>query len=195
MIDDIKKDRAKHPNFEEIISHWRLKRKVMLLDNKWPEVVNALKKRFKVYALTKMDIGKCGNIESIEKWRYQELKRFNVTFSDNDKIPPLENNGFSFYKGIFLTGKNSKSKTIKYYFDHLKTETIVLVDDKRENLEDVMDFCKDQSINFIGFLYTPTHRDIQTNERAALLQKEHLIKHATWLEDDEAEEMLKSTSY
>jgi hypothetical protein len=34
-------------------------------------------------------------------------------------------------------------------------------------------------------------RNSQTNEKVALLQKKHLIKHATWLEDDEAEEVLK----
>ena len=174
MIDDIKKDRATYPNFEEIISRWRLQRKVMLLDNKWPDVIKTIKKQFKVYGLTKMDIGKCGSIKSIEKWRYQELKRFNMTFSDNDKILPFEKDGFSFYKGIFFTGKNTKSRTINHYFDHLQTDTIVLVDDRKENLDDVMRFCKEKSLNFIGMLYKPSDLDIQTNEKVALFQKEYL---------------------
>lgn len=186
MIDDIKKNRDRYPNFEDIISHWRLSRKVMLLDTKWPDIIKSLKKTFKVFALTSMDIGKCGSIESIEKWRYQELKNFDIMFSEDQEIPSFENNGFSFYKGIFFTGKHSKSQTINNYFKNINTKTIVLVDDRKENLEDVMHFCKKHDLNFIGLLYTVSNTDIQTNEKLAIFQKEYLIQHAIWLEDDDA---------
>src|SRR5688572_11946307 len=36
LIDDIKKNKHHYKNYEEIVSNWRLQRKVMLLDANWP---------------------------------------------------------------------------------------------------------------------------------------------------------------
>lgn len=102
MIENIRRDKGKYKQYEQIVSNWRLQRKVMLLDNNWSNILKQLQDQYQVYGLTKMDIGKFGKIESMEEWRYQELKSLGISFSINDNLPKNEQKGSIFYKGIFF---------------------------------------------------------------------------------------------
>lgn len=53
MIDEIKQNKDSYSNYEEIISNWRLRRKVILIDENWPEVLNRLEKNLKFMGLLK----------------------------------------------------------------------------------------------------------------------------------------------
>ncbi len=192
LIDYIKKNKNRYENYSEMISNWRLQRKIMLIDAQWPILLKQLKEKFSVYGLTKMDIGKFGNIESMEKWRYEELKSLGIEFSDNFNITEHTINGASFYKGLFMTGANSKSQTISYFFQYLKTNMIVMLDDRQEYLADIQQFCDKHKIEFFGILFKGLEQFDDTPDPAiALLQKEHLIKHAEWLEDEVAANRLQ----
>jgi hypothetical protein len=138
-----------------------------------------------------MDTGRFGNIKSVEDWRYKELKSLGITFSSNTKIPNSTVNDAVFYNGLFLTGKNSKSQTILNYIQYLDAETIVLIDDREEHLEDLRKFCENKSIQFIGILFSglENFKD-RPNDNVVQFQKQHLIKNAQWLEDAEAERMM-----
>ena len=195
LIDGIKKNKDKYPNYTEIVSNWRLQRKAMLIDENWPLRLAQLKEKFAVYGLTKMDIGKFGNIESMEKWRYQELKSLGIEFSNRFNIPEGTVNGASFYKGLFMTGLNSKSQTILHYAQYLKTNTMVLLDDREESLEDVKQFCEKYAIGFVGILFKGLEQFRDTPDPAiALFQKKHLIQDAEWLEDEKAMSMIKQSN-
>jgi len=186
MIDEIKANKDRYQNFIEILSNWRLQRKITLMDYDWPIIVAKLKTKFRIYGLTKMDTGSFGNIKSIEDWRYRELKSLGIEFSDDIKLPNITSDTSPvFYKGIFITGSVSKSQTLEKYKTDLKTSTIVMVDDRVDHLEDIQIFCKKESINFVGILYRG-HNDAKFDEKLAQFQKEYLIKHAIWLEDREA---------
>jgi hypothetical protein len=192
LIDEIKKNKDKYPNHDEIVSNWRLQRKAMLIDENWPLLVTQLKEKFAVYGLTKMDIGKFGNIESMEKWRYEELKSLGIEFSNRLNIPEGTINGASFYKGLFMTGVNSKSQTIFHYSQYIKTNTIALLDDRAEYLEDVRQFCEKHAMRFVGILFKGLDKfGDEPDPAIALFQKEHLIKHAEWLEDEEVINLIK----
>jgi hypothetical protein len=165
----------------------------MLLDSDWPDTLLQLKQKYRVYALTKMDTGQFGNIKSMEEWRYSELKSLGIEFSDNGGMPQ-KSNGASFYNGLFITGPNSKSQTISHYLPKLKADTFVMIDDREEHLEDIRQFCEKNGIRFIGILFSGLEkfRDMP-NHDVALLQKRYLIKHARWLEDEEAENIINQT--
>jgi hypothetical protein len=187
IIDDIKRDKDKYPNFTEILSNWRLQRKIILLDAKWPEIILGLKEKHRVYALTKMDSGGFGNIKSMEDWRYHELKSLQLEFTNNIENKHDAEGIPVFYKGIFLTGNFSKAATIESYNSQLKTSRIVLVDDRLDHLEDVKQYCKKYSIDFTGIIYKGLENiSGQVDLDLAKFQKEYLIKHTKWLEDDEA---------
>lgn len=195
LIDDIKRDKNKYKNYEEIVSNWRLQRKAMLIDSDWPSTLLELKKQYRVYGLTKMDSGKFGNIESMEEWRYDELKSLGIEFSYGGTIPQESINNASFYKGLFITGSNSKSQTILQYLQHLNADVFVMIDDREEHLEDIKQFCEKNSIKFIGILFKrlENFKDAPDYD-ISLLQKRYLIEHAKWLEDEEAEKIIKQKS-
>ncbi|MCP5369945.1 MAG: DUF2608 domain-containing protein [Rickettsiaceae bacterium] len=186
LIDEIKQNKAKYKNYEAIISNWRLQRKVMLTDKDWPQILTDLKQRYDVYGLTKIDTGKFGNIESMEMWRYLELKDLGIEFTTNNTIPEETIQGSSFYRGIFITGENSKSATISHYAKYINLDNIVVIDDRKEHLDDIEKFCEANSIKFLGILFNglEQYRE-EIDYNAAQFQKNYLIKNAKWLEDDE----------
>ena len=191
LIDDIKKNKDQYHNYHEIVSNWRLQRKVMLLDQNWPNALAALKEKFPVYGLTKMDAGKFGNIKSMEQWRYQELKSLKVEFSENHDIPHESREHGAFDHGIFYTGAFSKSKTLEQYVSYFPVQTIVLIDDRLDHLEDVQKFCLKHSIGFVGILFKGLEQLNESPDPAiADFQKHHLINNAEWLEDDVAAKRL-----
>ncbi|WP_419234726.1 DUF2608 domain-containing protein [Rickettsia endosymbiont of Nabis limbatus] len=153
MIDRIKANKNNYDNFEEIISNWRLQRKVMLIDEEWVQVLNTLKNDYSVYAITQINTGQSGNIDSVEDWRYKELKSSGIEFSGNEK---LTNSGSTkkddavFYKGIFITGNHSKSGTLAKFSKDLQANFIVFVDDRKDHLKDVKEYCEKNKIGFLG---------------------------------------------
>jgi hypothetical protein len=192
LIEEIKKDSAKYKNFPEILSNWRLQRKIILLDNNWPKIILKLMEKHRVYALTKMDSGKFGNIESIEDWRYKELKSLKIQFT-NDIANVTHATGMPvFYKGIFYTGVSSKSSTLEFYHSNLKARRIVLVDDRLDHLEDISSYCMRYSIEFSGILYKGLENiPDEIDPDLSNFQKEYLINHSKWLEDEEARKLMQ----
>lgn len=185
LIDEIKKDKKSYANYGEIISNWRLQRKPMLLDPGWPGILESMKTKFKVYGLTKMDTGRCGNIPSMEKWRYQELQRLGIEFSASNEISDQDSN---FYRGIFFTGPASKADILNKYWVFVKTGTIVMVDDRNDYIQEIKDFCKAKSISCVGILFEGMKNlEDKPDSQVVQFQKDYLILHAKWLEDEEAE--------
>ncbi|ABV84679.1 DUF2608 domain-containing protein [Rickettsia massiliae] len=156
IIDRIKENKSSYDHYEEIISNWRLQRKVILIDEEWVEVINKLKEKFPVYGLTQMNTGAFGNIPSMQDWRYKELKELGIEFSDNEKLV-IYNSGQKdeaiFYKGIFITGNHSKSGTLSKFSEELNASFIVFVDDRAKHIEDVGDYCKKNKIGLLDILF------------------------------------------
>lgn len=199
LIDDLKKDREKYPNFEKIISHWRLTRKTMLISAGWPEFIQDLKKRSKVYALTKMESGALGKIPSMEKWRHEELKSKGISFTplfDDLKETLLQKektglNPSSFYEGIFITGSFPKSVVIQSYLKVYKPKKIIFIDDRVEYIQDVQQECQKHNVPYLGIHFKGMERiDGTPDPKVAEIQRYSLFEKCQWLEDEEAEEML-----
>jgi hypothetical protein len=196
MIDNIKNNKESYHNYEEIISNWRLQRSVILVDETWPEIIEALKLQHKVYGLTKMDSGTIGNIPCMEEWRYNELKKLGIEFSDSDVADVQYRNTSIFYRGIFMTGTLSKSATVEKYKDFLGLESIsakqiVMIDDRLEWVQNVEEFAQRQNIGFIGILFDGIKNlSGEPDPKIADIQYRHLTEHSTWLEDADAAALL-----
>ena len=194
LIDDIKKNKDHYPDYVTIVSRWRLQRKIQLIDPQWPEVLNRLTSKFRIFGLTKMDTGKFGDILSMEEWRWSELQKLGIEFSSHPQIEPLYLSGKNqhspppiFHKGIFMTGSASKGEVLGLYTSLTLTDTLVMVDDRTEYLEDVEAFCQKESIQFVGILFKGVE-GLPGKQKASVaeFQKDYLIQHKTWLEDEEA---------
>jgi hypothetical protein len=200
IIDQIKAQRDEIPNVDMILSHWRLQRKIRLVAEGWPAYINELKKKYPVYALTKLETGHLGAIPSMEEWRYAELKKCGITFtptcpgvvdgilvSDSSKPYPAV-----CYKGIFITGSFNKSDVIAAFLKAQRPPQIVLIDDRIEYLQDAMEECQRQSLPFLGVLFKGIDLIFGTPDlEVAAFQEQHLRDHAEWLEDEEAREKLE----
>ena len=187
IIDQIKLNKDNIDNYKEILSNWRKQRKIILLDEQWPEVIQKLKDNFLVYALTKIDIGEFGNISSMEDWRYNELKGLDVVFSQQAIDKNYVSNGSSFYHGILMTGDNSKSNTLNNFNELLSLKSIVMVDDRIEYLRDIENYCNNNEIFFTGIKFDRLSiiNDVQ-EEKVFYLQKKYLLEKKVWLEDEDA---------
>lgn len=134
-------------HYEHLISAWRLEREVVLTDRGWPEFIKNLSKS--VFALTKMDVGKFGLIESVEEWRYKELQSLDIKFTHHSPIDGinyeqpinLNINDATFFKGIFYTGNASKGAIVEKLLQHQQYDLVVFVDDNIEQLRDVQAAC------------------------------------------------------
>jgi len=196
IIDEIKKYRDKIPNVETILSHWRIQRKVMLVSDGWPDFIDNLKKKYVVYALTKMETGKVGAIPSMEKWRYEELKGQGITFTSScpgisegtlveDPAKPYP---ATFYRGIFITGSFNKSDVIAAFLKTKRPSQIVLIDDRPEYLRDAIEECNRQSLPFLGILFKGVELILGAPDpKVAEFQKQHLLEQAQWMEDEQAQ--------
>lgn len=203
LIDDLKKNQDKIPNSERIISRWRLQRKTILVSDHWPDFINTLKRTYSVYALTKMQTRVFGEIPSMEKWRYNELKKKGISFTSTYNgtteatlvTEPGKPYPATFYQGIFITGSYQKSDVIRAYLKAEKPTQIVLIDDRSEHLQDVIEECNRQSIPFLGILYKGMELiPGQADPSVAEFQKQHLLEKEQWLEDEAAAKALSLSS-
>lgn len=201
LIDQIKKQRDRIPNVELILSHWRLQRKTILVSDQWPDFINILKKSHPVYALTKLETGRVGAIPSMEQWRYEELKEKGITFtllcpgiSEGTLVEdPSKPYPATFYKGIFITGSFNKSDVIAAFLKTQRPTQIVLIDDRPEYLQDAIEECNRQSLSFLGILFKGEQLiGGEPDPKVAEFQKQQLMDHAQWIEDDQAQKAVYS---
>lgn len=206
FIDQMKKDRANIPHFEDRISQWRLSRKVQLVDPQWPALIQAWKERgASVYGLTQMDTGRSGVMERIEDWRYKELHGLGVLFTPDyegvkDKVLFQNQNKPSqaglvtpavFYHGIFMTGAFSKGEIVKVVLEQKKPARVILVDDRESHIRDVEKVCKDHQVPFTGILFRGTECIKRPKIEDQLLKKiidyqKKAFLEGQWIEDEEA---------
>ncbi len=203
FLDDFKAEASKNnlpqEKIEAVLGAFREKRQSMLVDQGFPALINTLKKKGHfVYALTKLVGGSCGRLASIERWRYEELKKFGIHFSpshnNSDLVYPLKNTkNATAHRGIFFTGHHTKSETLAGCIQHFryKPPQVVLFDDKLENLTDVSLYCQKNKIPFFGFCYRGIDLHNQpVMQKRAHLQKRYLLTKHLWLSDQEADSLL-----
>lgn len=193
MIDRIKQHKDQYTNYHAIISHWRMQRMPMLVDESWPHILEHLKPYYAVYALTHMDTGAFGSIPSMEAWRYNELKNLGITFSDSG--PPQTQQDASCQHGIIMTGRHSKAEALALFQNDLlkATQTLVMIDDRLAHLQDIGTFCAQHDLQPVLIHYKGMERLTGTpNPAVAAWQEHHLIQHATWIEDEDAVRLMNA---
>lgn len=196
FIDALKKRSPEISNFMNILGNWRLQRKVMLVDGKWPDYIAlAMNKGAPVFGLTKMDTGRFGPMESVEDWRVEELKSqgIHLTSAVNEqefiKLRVKGDHYSCFYKGVLFTSLFSKGELLHDFLDHteLTFKKIIFVDDRLDYLEDIERTCFEREIDFLGVHFHAV-KGLQGIPDAQImkLQQDYLLDNAQWLEDAEA---------
>lgn len=199
LIDEIKLNRNKIRNFDAIMSSWRLNRKVMLVSEQWPTIIEGAKKSgIFIYALTQKDSGRSGSMESIEEWGYQELKslgiEFTYEFRDQESsilLPGGPTAAATFHKGIFTTGGFGKEMVVRKILEDIDPAVVVVVDDRSDHVNKIGKMCDDSNVSYLGIIFRGVDRfEAIPNPEVAEYQKKHLLDKGEWLEDEEVEECI-----
>lgn len=195
FIDNLKKQNLK--NLETNLSKWRLKRKIQLVENSWPEILKIAKvQEIFVYALTQMDTGAYGVIQSVEKWRADELEKMNLVFSNyaetNIEILLPGKSCATIYKGIMFTGNYKKSDVLNAFMAKqlTKPKHLVFVDDRAEQVNDIENWCNQNNIAVTACHYTACNNITGTVNHKRSAMQLHSFESGNWLSDSEAEAVL-----
>lgn len=194
FIDNLKKDASL--NVAEIVSTWRLSRKIMLVDPQWPAILEALKtKGVTVIALTAMHTGTFGKIPCMEHWRADELRTLGIIFSpfatniiqvliDSEQLATL-------HQGILFTGSHPKPDVLKSFIAKYGLPAkILFFDDRLAQIELVKELCKDMNIPYKGYHYLAvTKLPYSSVLDYGAIQTKVLLDSCQWLEDAEAKKM------
>ena len=192
LIDNLKTS----PNSDLTVSIWRLNRKIMLVEEEWPAIIDALQKRgVIVIALTQMHTGSFGKISSMEKWRAQELKTLGITFSafaTNDiEILIDGEKPATVYQGILFTGPHTKADVLENFIKRYgKPPKIVFFDDRFEHVKSLEKLCTDMNISFEGYHYQATNQiPYNAQKDFGTIQTQKLQNDGVWIEDSQIQEM------
>lgn len=189
---------------DHLWSLYALARKEMPVDDDIIALVKKLQKdSVKVIALTRFLVGPIGKIPAGENLRIDALKEYGIDFSPAFSAYPLIVFDHCNYEGKFPLFKNgilfttlacSKGDLLKAFFEKVgwKPRSVIMVDDKRDNMESVHAVLKKMGIPFKGFEYTGVEKlPSLFSKEIAEFQMQHLIDHKEWLTGDEAQQKLK----
>jgi hypothetical protein len=137
-----------------------------LVEETSPYFIKCLQdKGINVLAFTASLTGKLEEIGHVEIWREQRLSKLGFNFQGVfpehytfEDVPSHMNRYPVLYKGILCAnGEGSKGVVFTSFLKHfnLKPKIVMLIDDRRKNLDDLQTFLKsyDPEIQFFGFEY------------------------------------------
>ncbi len=186
-----------NPQYLNLIVKWYQMRKLMLVEEGWQNFIETLKKRkIPVYGLCTMPI----QIQNIEPKRFLELKELGITFTEkvNDKdiieIDKKEDQASLFYRGIIFTGPSAKANSLLNFIKvtNISPKKIVVFDNSKSELQTIESNFYRFRINFYSILYLGPRKFVDTPDpNVVRLQQKILFEQEKWLEDEEAEALLK----
>lgn len=200
---EIAKDKSKH-EVEVIFSDFFLKRKVQLINENMPKLLEFLRdKKISASALSAWWTDNFGTIQKMEKQRLKELEQVKISFADlspfNEDIRFTSNKNEHggtpmVISGIILTGLKDKGEVLGLALNSInkKFKRIIFIDDQIKYLKEVEKFCAKNGLDFVGIHYTesslarvPEFDSAKEKMRFNILEEEHV-----WLSDPELEERL-----
>ena len=195
---EISQNKSKH-EIEVIFSDFFLKRKVKLVNENIPKLIELLKdKKISISALSAWWTDNFGTIQEMEKQRLKELEQVKLSFTD---LSPFNKDiRFTSHKtehggtpmiisGIILTALKDKSEVLGLALGSInnKFKRIIFIDDQKKYLQEVEKFCTRNELDFVGIHYTesslapiPDFDSAKKKKRFDLLKEKHL-----WLSDSE----------
>lgn len=179
-LKELKKNHNDQSQVEHLISKWRLSREVILTDNEWPNFLETIENP---YALTKMDVGRFGEIPSMENWRNNELATLGIKFNpicpiDGEMYTEPEEIGVensTFFNGILYTGNALKGDIVKKILTSHNYDWVAFVDDRIDQLEDVGRNCHSLGVNYLPMQFIIEKQDYPMQSLAEIECEKKII--------------------
>lgn len=170
----------------------REKEKYMLIEPFIADSIKELQQRgVKVIALTALNTGSDGPIESLPVWRFKQLQELGIDFEKANipdmHFPELPHQPV-FYKGILCSTDLPKGVVLAAFLDRIrwKPSRVIFFDDRMTSLLSVKQALKQRNISFLGYEYKGEQFLVgELDKDIATLQLNHLVDHEEWLNEDE----------
>ncbi|MGI4775421.1 MAG: DUF2608 domain-containing protein [Janthinobacterium lividum] len=191
------------PHFNEPLKILLKERQMGLVEQGWPKLIKILRSRGTyIFGLSDIDHKICDLIVDIEKWRYDQLTQLNIHFQEeiaNEHFILLDHSSYKspiFYKGIISTGSSNYEETIMNFLriNNIFPNKIIIFDDEIDRLKAIKLSLSRFDIDFYGIHYLGL-QEISgvANEELIRFQQDMLLSQSKWLEDDEAEQLLRDS--
>ncbi len=160
--------KADYNKLEEHPIDYFIEAERVLMEEEYLDFIKEIKSRnTPIIALTQLKVGRCRNIESLEEWRFVQLKNAGLDFSDSFKMQKLEFKKFPlfnqtypiYYKGILMTNDVSKGNLLVEFLKEIekitawKPNKIYFFDDKLHHNESVSTSLKNYNISATCYHY------------------------------------------
>ncbi|GHT90701.1 hypothetical protein FACS1894122_01650 [Alphaproteobacteria bacterium] len=177
---------------------------VFLVDERMPTVVKKLQNgKIKTMVLTALSGNTLPLLADPVQWRANTLKSFGYCFEGS--FPSLKSKNFNilgyqsrvrYSHGVVCCGKVSKSDALKAFLSYAGfcPSKIIFIDDARENLEKMEQFCVENKIAFVGIEYTKVYKiknKLPFSKERAEFQVKKFKEKNIWFSDEEAEKEMK----
>lgn len=163
------------------------------------ETIKKLQKRgIKVIALTACRAGRRGDIPALQQWRFDELKKLGIDFSDAfsfkekwfDELPLNEGYHPMYYQGILMaTYTIPKGRVLASFLDYCGwvPKKILFFDDRKDYVESVVQAMRERGISCRGYWYCAAiHQKAKLNRSLVQVQFDYLMQHGKMISEQEA---------
>ncbi|MFY9590145.1 DUF2608 domain-containing protein [Rickettsia endosymbiont of Halotydeus destructor] len=175
-------------------------RQMMLVEQNWPNLINKMKSQgAKVFGFTKV-MPVYNLINNYEGWQYSQLQAFNINFTNKISNKEMfrfddhDGNAPVFYEGILFTGNASKVQTLIEFLKIIDSIPlkIVIFENNEAELKNIDSFLRMVDVEYYGIEYLGWSQiEGSPDETIAKLQQTILLNTNKWVEDEEAESLLK----
>lgn len=174
----------------------------ILVDSLLPGVIRNLQsKQVKNIALTAVRTNSIGHIVDPMRWRVDQLRKLGVNFTWPTHLEKqLWSDNTGYLEGVVGTARLGKGTVLLRFLDtaKFKPKTLVFIDDKFKNIENVQEACVKAGIaNFYGFQFEAEAftKDNSPDPCMLQFQIESAASGLPWPNDPEALQAIKSGSH
>ena len=193
-------EKIKPEQLENYLSIMLASTSYVLVDEEIPIIIQRLsQKKISAMGLTACSTGSIGVIQSMEKWRFDQLKAVGIDFSSffteeyvfselvsATSSPPLFMNGILFTGDFQAADNSTKGQLFGIFLDRInwKPEQIVFIDDDMKHLEAMLKELDQRGIPFQGYLLKKPSPEL--DKEIAQFQIQTLLHSNKWISDNEA---------
>jgi len=161
-----------------------------------PMLLQLKRQKSMVIALTALNSGKHGIIDSLAQWRTAALSSFGMNFSGQfddasfTSLPAHRGYHPCLYRGVLFINGSAKGDVLGAFLDryHLRPTRIIFFDDRERELRSVAHECARRAIPFLGYQVMAAKTAKMLNRADTtkpLPQLAFLTHYARWLKDAE----------
>lgn len=182
-----------------------MQRESFLVEKEMPQIVHDLQmKGARTLVLTGLTANPLAQCADPLSWRIADLARLGLSFGGAWKglaraslsQIPVEKDP-SYAEGVILSGFLPKSDCLGAFLDYAQwmPQSLIFIDDKKENVEDIANLAQQRGIEYHGIYYLGADlfpSPLEFSEARAQLQLDTMLTKGTWLSDEEADKLLKN---